>query len=246
MKIKFLSLILLVLVMSCKSQKVNYENSEPLKSGNYAVTTLTDENIAGKEVSLNIDLAKDIISGYSGCNNFTAELTTDKNSLKTGDAGVTMRYCDDSMDLERKFLANLRKVDSYTLEDGVLTLIGEDGKTLMKANQMEEELKSGDYTVLAVDGKDVTKEELSINIDADKQRFAGNTGCNSFGNEYELDGNTIEMGMARVTKMYCEGKMKLENNFLKNLKNVHSFEYDGKKLHLKSKDGEVLILAEQN
>lgn len=245
MKMKFLSLILLALVMSCKSQKVNYDNSETLKSGNYEVTTLGDDNISGKEVSLNIDLVKDMISGYSGCNNFTAELTTDKNSLKTGDAGVTMRYCDDTMDLERNFLENLRKVDSYVLEDGVLTLLGKDGKTLMKANQMKAELKSGDYKVLTVGNQDVTKEELSINIDADKKRFAGNTGCNSFGSEYEVDGDTMEMGMARVTKMYCEGKMKLEDNFLKNLKNVHSFEYNGKELHLKSKDGEVLIVAEQ-
>jgi len=245
MKIKFLSLILFALIMSCKSQKVSYENSESLNSGNYAVTALGDEDISNKNLSLNIDLTKDIISGYSGCNNFTAELTTEENSLKTGDAGVTMRYCDGDMDLERKFLGNLRKIDSYKLENGVLTLIGKDGETLIKANQMQTELKSGNYKVLTVDGKDVTKEELSINIDTDNKRFAGNTGCNTFGSEYELNGNTVEMGMARVTKMYCEGKMKLENSFLKNLKNIHSFEYDGDQLQLKSEEGEVIILAEQ-
>jgi|SRR5690625_336297 len=245
MKIKFLSILLLSFLVSCKSQKINYDKSDALEAGKYQVTTINGKEIDAKDVSLNFDLEENILSGYSGCNNFSSGLKLDKHSLQSGDARATLRYCEGNMEIERDLLKNLRNVDSYTLINGELTLYNKEGKSLIKANRMKEELKSGDYKVISVSGESVEKENLSLQINTEENRFSGNAGCNGFGSEYKVDGNTLEVGSARVTRMYCEGKMELEAKFLKNLKNVHSFEYQHDRLILKSKEGEMLIVAQK-
>src|SRR5699024_5703066 len=239
--------ILAVFVISCKSQKTDTStNSEMLESGNYQVISLEDkEDISAEELSLNIDLEKNTISGFAGCNNFSAGLKVDEKTIETGGARATLMHCEGQMELERGFVDNLEKSTTYHLENGELSLKDKEGKTLIKAKRMKNELKGGTYKVLSVAGKSVDEDQgASFEINTEKNRISGTTGCNTFGNEYEQDGDKIEMNYARVTKMYCEGKMEFERELLGNLKNVETFSYHKNILEFRSAEGHVLISAE--
>ncbi len=244
MKMKFLSLILIAFMVSCKSQKTNTSKSEPLASGDYQVVNLDGENISEEGVSLHIDLEKNTISGFSGCNNFSAELKTDENSIETGGAIATLKHCEGKMDIERSFLDNLENATAYHLENEELSLLDKKGKTLIKATLMQSKLRNGTYKVLTVGGESADDKEATFEINTEQNRISGTTGCNTFGNEFEVNGDKIEMSLARVTKMYCEGKMEFERDFLKNFSRAEAFGYKKDVLELKSAEGNILISAE--
>ena len=48
-------------------------------------------------------------------------------------------------------------------------------------------------------------------------QLSGNVGCNGFGGEYEVDGDTLKFGPVMSTMMFCEGRMDAEQSFLTKL-----------------------------
>lgn len=246
MKIKFLSLLLVVFAFSCNSTKTSTTHSEMIESGKYEVTKLNGKDVSDKYLSLNIDLNENRISGYGGCNNFSGELKSDAKTLEASKVISTMRHCEDSHEVESVFLKGLSEKNSYVLKNDILTIKDKDGKVIIEAKQVPHELKDGTYKVISIGGKSVEKDhKADMMIDTANKTFSGSTGCNSFGSSYKIteEGN-LELGMSRVTKMYCEGKMEFEADFLKKLGQVHSFDYQRNTLHLRSEDGKSLFVAE--
>lgn len=71
----------------------------------------------------------------------------------------------------------------------------------------------------------------------------GNTGCNSWFADYELDGSSLTFGPIGSTMMFCEGAaMAVEEAFLANLGAVASWAMDGAELSLNDADGNALML----
>lgn len=246
MKIKFLSLLLVVFAFSCKSVKTSTKNAEMLESGNYQVTSLNGKDISSNEVRMNINMEEKSISGYSGCNSFSGNLKADKSTFEAGQVVATLRHCEDNQ-VEDEFLKGISSTNQYILENGILKIKDNNGNIILEAKHVPNELKDGTYKVISVGGKSVEKDsKASIRIDTEQNSFSGNTGCNSFGSEYEIDeDNNLKLGMARVTKMYCDGKMEFESEFLKNVGQIHSFESYNDRLEFRSKDGASLLIAEK-
>lgn len=76
----------------------------------------------GRPLSLLFAPEKNRISGYSGCNNFTAGFAYQKDKLHIGQLASTMKMCAQAMAQEQKFLQLLAKVVSYEIEGERLTL----------------------------------------------------------------------------------------------------------------------------
>ncbi|NJM54373.1 MAG: META domain-containing protein [Blastocatellia bacterium] len=62
--------------------------------------------------------------------------------------------------------------------------------------------------------------EILLNIEKDK--IGGNGGCNSYGGNVAMKGNTIRFFNIISTKMFCEGS--IENQYFAALEKTTSFE----------------------
>ena len=75
--------------------------------------------------------------------------------------------------------------------------------------------------------------------------MSGNVGCNSFGGDYEVKGDTITFGPVMSTMMFCEGPVgNQEMGTLAVFQESAKFVLDGDTLTITSADGNsVIVLA---
>lgn len=74
----------------------------------------------------------------------------------------------------------------------------------------------------------------------------GSTGCNTYGGDYSVDGNSLSIGSIVATEIGCvdpPGVMDQEREFLRILSAVTRFEIDDNRLRLISTDGELVFAA---
>ena len=111
---------------------------------------------------------------------------------------------------------------------------------LKSSNEM---FTSGKYLVLTLNEKDFSeKDDYQINIDTSQNSLNGKFDCNTFNVNYEIkEDNTIEFGYAISTKMYCEGKMALENNFFKSLKSLKFFKFENDFLSFYNENEDLIL-----
>jgi heat shock protein HslJ len=86
--------------------------------------------------------------------------------------------------------------------------------------------------------------ETSIEFDSEG-RMGGNVGCNGFGGDYTMDGETITFGPIMSTMMFCEGPIgEQEMGTLAVFQGSATFVLDGDTLTITSADGNsVVVLA---
>lgn len=96
-----------------------------------------------------------------------------------------------------------------------------------------------DLQVLEVDLPDDVVPVTAIFEDG---RVSGSSGCNTYGAEYTLDGDSLTIGDVATTLMACEPPlMAVEQAYTKRLGDVASFEIDGDRLTLLDGDGEPVL-----
>ena len=79
-------------------------------------------------------------------------------------------------------------------------------------------------------------------------QLRGSAGCNSYGGEYAIKGNTIEIGMLMSTMMACtepDGLMEQEQFLLEFLQSVERWQMEDGQLQLFRADGEALTFVRQ-
>lgn len=86
--------------------------------------------------------------------------------------------------------------------------------------------------------------ETSIEFNAEGQ-LNGNVGCNGFGGEYTVDGNTLTFGPIMATLMFCEAVAEQESITLAVFQEKATFELDGNTLTVTSADGASFIVLER-
>ena len=79
-------------------------------------------------------------------------------------------------------------------------------------------------------------------------KVSGNVGCNGFGGDYTVDGNTITFGQIVSTLMFCEGPVgDQETTTLSVFVGSTTFVMDGDMLTITSEDGSsVVVLARKS
>jgi heat shock protein HslJ len=89
--------------------------------------------------------------------------------------------------------------------------------------------------------------DTSIVFGADG-KVNGNVGCNGFGGDYTVDGNTITFGQIVSTLMFCEGPVgDQETTTLNVFAGSATFVLDGDTLTITSADGSsVIVLARKS
>lgn len=70
---------------------------------------------------------------------------------------------------------------------------------------------------------------------------AGFSGCNNYSASYTVDGDSLSIGDAASTMMFCDGLMDQETAFLELLSTIGGYSIQGTKLTLKDASGKVTM-----
>ena len=70
---------------------------------------------------------------------------------------------------------------------------------------------------------------------------SGSAGCNNYTADYTVDGDSLSIGPAAATRMFCEGLMDQEAAFLAAMQSASSFELETDQLQLLNDQGQVVV-----
>ncbi len=104
-----------------------------------------------------------------------------------------------------------------------------------------QEPKKNTYSIITLNGKDVTQEKLHITFDEEQHLISGYSGCNTFTSKYTMTNDQISLGLPIASKIYCEKKMALEEEFFKALFEIKTKTISDKNLSLKDPKGKELL-----
>jgi heat shock protein HslJ len=189
------------------------------------------------------------VSGFAGCNVYTASAVISGANLKVGPAATTAMACEPAVStVETAYLANLAKSATFTATSDALTIFGSDGKQLLaygaaSANPLEGEWNVTGYNTgaQAVTGP-ITGTTLTATFTADGQ-VGGNAGCNSYSGTYKLDGTSLTVGPLATTMMACDQAiMDQETQFLTALQTPTTVETSGATVTLRAASGETQVI----
>ena len=87
--------------------------------------------------------------------------------------------------------------------------------------------------------------DVEASIEFKDGQMSGNVGCNGFGGEYTVSGDTLEFGPVMSTMMFCEAVADQESTVLATLQEKTSFVIDGNMMTIISADGSSSIVLEK-
>ncbi|HSK48422.1 MAG TPA: META domain-containing protein, partial [Coriobacteriia bacterium] len=190
----------------------------------------------------NLEFAPDDkVSGYTGVNSFGAQYDADQDgNMEFGAiASTKMAASPELMDQEAAFLEALENTVAYRLENHGLTLLGADGRTLVRAKPEKQAPLIG--TTWGCTGYNNGKEAIvsvladaPISAEFDEEDMNGSTGVNTYVASYELDGTRMVIDSAFPTTD-SEGSpeaMDQEAAYLTALSDVASYQIDADVLTL--------------
>lgn len=79
-----------------------------------------------KNEVINFDTDKKSIGGNGGCNGFGGNLSVNGSEIKISQIISTQMFCEDTSDVENKFLRNLERATKYKITGGKLVLFDDD------------------------------------------------------------------------------------------------------------------------
>jgi len=127
---RFLLLVFVLLTACRPSHKigdlVGVPKERPLEKTYWVLTELNDKPIAtineSKKLNLVFDAETQKASGFAGCNQFTGGYTLEGKKLSLKNIAATKMFCQETMEIETRYLEALSKTDSYKIEEHVLFL----------------------------------------------------------------------------------------------------------------------------
>lgn len=195
-----------------------------------------------------LDFGPEQLGGTTGCNNYGAGYTQDGFNLTLAEGGPvsTMMFCIEPLGLaeqETTFLALLREVTGFTLENDRLTLTGPKG-VLAFTPATDSPITD---TVWALDGLAVNDaitmqiEDEAIFLALDKEQVSGSAGCNTFSGPYTLTESGLSFGALASTRMACADNVNArEAEFLAALSQVAGYRIERASLTLLNAEGGVV------
>jgi heat shock protein HslJ len=103
--------------------------------GKYEVTMLDGFDLKQiKKARPTLNFAKGKVSGFNGCNSFSADALISNHTISVGLIMSTKRYCSEVAKLESGFMGLLRTVSTFEIKGDTLNLMKE-GKVLISAQK---------------------------------------------------------------------------------------------------------------
>ena len=189
------------------------------------------------------------VSGFAGCNVYTASATISGATLKIGPAAITSMACDTAISaVETAYLANLAKAATFTATSEALTIFGSDGKQLLAYAAASKNPLEGDWNVTGYNTgtQAVTSPIAGTTLTATftaAGEVGGNAGCNSYSGPYKLAGSSLTVGPLATTMKACDQAiMDQETQFLAALQTPTTVETTGATVTLRDASGATQVV----
>lgn len=188
---------------------------------------------------------------FNGCNYINGDYTYDQANGKITFANVvsTMADCPD-IDFPSSISVVLNEgvsVKTSITEKGresYMELMSNSGDALMTLRRHNLEVANGQWRIESIDGKKIDAEGLNVFLDIPAMKIHGNTGCNFFNGEIEIDPSepsSIAFTRMGVTMKMCENA-ELERTMLVALEETTSYSLKGSdSLELKNSSGKTIL-----
>ena len=124
------SLLIAVLIVGCKAQPVK---TTGLENGFYSITSINGQTVTTYNLTVEINADKDIISGFSGCNNYRFNYKESVSNLDLGFGVSSKMYCEDTQAIENAFFEATSRVTGFKQTKQSLELINKEGSIEVKA-----------------------------------------------------------------------------------------------------------------
>ncbi|MCA9869300.1 MAG: META domain-containing protein [Anaerolineae bacterium] len=204
-----------------------------------------------RESPATLTMADGQAGGNTGCNNYFGSYTLDGDSLTFGPMGATMMACPEPQAMqEQAYLAGLENVASYAIVGNQLHLFNADGEIIMAFEPQQSTSLTGTVwsaTMVNNGNQAVTSLVIGTEITAifgDDGSLTGSAGCNNYTTTYEVDGDSISIGMGASTMMFCaepEGVMDQEAQYLAALETAATYTISADRLELRTADGALAV-----
>jgi len=189
------------------------------------------------------------VAGFAGCNTYHASYDAGDSKFTIGRAASTLMACEPSvMAQERAFLACLQAAASYKLDGGQLTISNAQGAVLLVFAAEKPPVLTGATWLMTSynNGKGGFQSALAdVEVTAvfgDDGKLTGHAGCNSYSAGYTIAGDTIEIGLARASRMLCpQPVMTQEAAYLKALEGAKLFRMERSRLVLRDAGGAAMV-----
>jgi heat shock protein HslJ len=189
--------------------------------------------------------------GGTVCNSYGATVQVDGSELTVTELMHTEMACmpDEAMRSEAAYFDAFQRVETYDVSTGMLVLRGPDVELVFEpvAPEADVELEGTAWRLDAIaegagpDGSvsSVLGEPV---LELDGDRLGGDTGCNSFGGDYEVEGDRLRVGQLAQTLIGCEDALAAqERHVLEVLEADPVWTIDGPSLELRTDDGRGLV-----
>ncbi len=101
-------------------------------------------------------------------------------------------------------------------------------------------VRLGDKRVSVVENRP----EPHLRLVAQERKVQGSAGCNTFGGQYQLEGENLRLGPVVTTRMACSQGMEQEQEFYQALEATAKWKVAGEHLELYGSGGELLASFE--
>lgn len=189
---------------------------------------------------------------YSGqvCNGYGGDYTSEGNSVTFGPAVMTMMFCEGPVgEFEPVFHSLLATATSYEMVGHELSLMNDAGEVVLQFAAFAPPTLEG--PIWAATGINNGREAVvslaegtSATATFAGGTVSGNAGCNTYNAPYTVDGNSLTIGAAAVTMMFCAepaGLMEQEAMFLTALANTTTYEIHNGILWLRDDNGAIQV-----
>ncbi|MBT8508053.1 hypothetical protein AZH53_06495 [Methanomicrobiaceae archaeon CYW5] len=187
------------------------------------------------------------LGGSGGCNSYGASYETSGTSMTIEMPVSTLMYCPEQgvMDQEQRYLTLLSDVASYSVHEGVLTMMDGSGAMILRFEAIVQTLEGTKWLLAGHhDGQNgfvsvLAGTRVSAEFGADDQ-MTGSAGCNNYFGPYSADKGTIAIGPLASTEMYCadpEGVMDQETAYLAAIQTAAEYRVGAGELMLMDEDG---------
>jgi heat shock protein HslJ len=165
------------------------------------------QTVPGSSLLTAIFSTDERLSGFSGCNSYSASYkTTQDGQITFGPVASTKIECSVGMEGEQTYLEALSTVQSYQISGNSLTLTYNEGTEVLNFTSAKLPLENTLWTLAAVDGLPLpTETQITAMFTpgdvATSGTIGGSSGCNSYNAEYSLDGAPFQLYPPRLWRV---------------------------------------------
>ncbi len=200
----------------------------PVLDVEWNLSKLAGEDVSDAGITATFHSEGTIVSGFGGCNTYTAGWSSDGVALEIEQILATLKLCQPEVsDRERTYFKTLQAATGWTLDGSVVTITSADGSTLVFGGDAAESPIAGSWSLTSIDGDRVPAGITATAVFGPDHALSGKGGCNDFRGQYTTDGTSLSISDLLASLMFCPDASEFESRYLSALGQASGWSVDG-------------------